>query len=101
MKISQRHETLGTTKLYEWFMQNKVTIKRNVHDVSRCVGKVIAENSAEEDWDLWHVIKSDIKQFSKIVQLYVIVIEMKMALCSFFVVGAITHIYLFSLSITR
>ena len=66
--VSQRHELLGTKRLYDHFEKEGVGIRVHAHDRNQSINKFIRETTtATNQNDIWHGIKSLKKSVSKIV----------------------------------
>ena len=57
--VSQRHERLGTEKIYNYLHDKDVTVNVHCHDRNLSINKFIRENTeATNQNDTWHCVKS-------------------------------------------
>ncbi|CAC5410013.1 unnamed protein product [Mytilus coruscus] len=57
--VSQRHERLGTEKIFNYLHENDVTVNVHCHDRNLSINKYIRENTeAINQNDVWHCVKS-------------------------------------------
>lgn len=59
-KVSQRHERIGTVRLYLHFDANDVPIKVHTHDRNMSINKFVRENqpATKNQNDVWHSVKT-------------------------------------------
>jgi hypothetical protein len=66
-KVTQRHERLGTPKIYENMESKNVSIKIHSHDRKMTVNKFVKETQFTTNQnDLWHAVKGVKKSVSKV-----------------------------------
>ncbi|CAN7979092.1 unnamed protein product [Ixodes persulcatus] len=59
---SQKHEALGTRRLYEYFRERNITVNDHSHDRNTTVNKLIREqNGPTNSNDRWHAAKGTLK----------------------------------------
>ncbi|CAG2203831.1 unnamed protein product [Mytilus edulis] len=57
--VSQRHERLGTEKIFNYLHENDVTVNVHCHDRNLSINKYVRENTeAINQNDVWHCVKS-------------------------------------------
>ena len=68
--VAQRHERLGTEKIYKALTESDLSIARHCHDNNASVTKYVREQQKEvcNQLDNWHGLKSLDKHITKIVQ---------------------------------
>jgi hypothetical protein len=62
-KVTQRHEKIGTVRLYEHFESTGTKIKVHAHDINLSINKYVRDHEKEttSQNDLWHGVKGDSK----------------------------------------
>ena len=66
-RLTQRHETIGTRRVYSYFENQAVSISVNAHDRNLSINKFIRESTtATSQNDLWHATKAFKKALYKI-----------------------------------
>ena len=65
--VSQRHETLGTKRMYDFFDQESIPIRIHVHDRNLTINKMVKDRGDTiTQNDVWHAIKSSKKNLCAI-----------------------------------
>ena len=66
-KVAQRHERLGTEKIYNNLAAKDISIKIHSHDRNMAVNKFVKDtNFTTNQNDLWHAVKAVKKAVTKI-----------------------------------
>jgi hypothetical protein len=66
--VTQRHERLGTEKVYDYLDSQDVSIRVHTHDRNMAVNKFVRESGPKNQNDCWHGAKSLKKQMTPISQ---------------------------------
>ena len=64
--LTQRHETIGTRRVYSYFENQAVSISVNAHDRNLSINKFICESTtATSQNNLWHALNTSPKSKNK------------------------------------
>ena len=56
--VTQRHEKLGTDKIYQKLEQQNVMIRAHTHDRNMAVNKLVRDSNIVNQNDVWHAVKA-------------------------------------------